>query len=209
VFTLKVSVTSAGLELLKADLTRALPQIKSSHRCEAVARGLGFRTYAALRAASQSPDPIIATANGAAFSAYLLAHGFRVLASPFYRAIGRACVRDGLERTPKLTMFGIGVGPPERKPDGKWENLQERNMRVVESRRILLGEIESFLLSLAFLTRVQSTKTIRRGTNSYWLKHVAENYACTYPEGEQLRPQYVSNGVSGVPTLLGEGSITD
>jgi hypothetical protein len=153
VFTLNVPVTSAGLDLIKADLTRALPQIKSSHRCEAVARGLGFRAYAALRAASQSPDPIIATANGAAFSAYLLAHGFGVLLPPFYRAIGRACVRDVLERTPKLTMFGIGVGPPQRKADGTRENQRECYLRFVESRdrllgssRFLVGRFEHFFI---------------------------------------------------------------
>ena len=52
---------------------------------------------------------------------------------------------------------------------------------------------EQFLLSLAFLARVQPTKTIRPYTNSYWLKHIAENYGCTYPEGHELGPQYVSN----------------
>jgi hypothetical protein len=38
------------------------------------------------------------------------------------------------------------------------------------------------------------TKTIRPGTNSYRLKHIAENYVCRYPEGEVLGPRYVTNG---------------
>ena len=42
---------------------------------------------------------------------------------------------------------------------------------------------------------VRPTKTIRKGTGSYRLKHIAENYACTYPEGEKLGPTYVTNGV--------------
>jgi hypothetical protein len=196
VFTLKVSVTSAGLELIKADLTRALPQIKSSHRCEAVARSLGFRTYAALRVATQSPDSMIATANGAAFSGYLFEHGFGVLPPPFCRAIGRTAIRDVLERTPKLTLWRIGVGRPQRKADGTWENPQECYLRFVRDREMLLNDhaIEQFLRSLAFLARVQPTKTVRSGKSSYELKHIAENYACTYPEGEQLGPMYVSNG---------------
>ncbi|TIU87551.1 MAG: hypothetical protein E5W03_07360, partial [Mesorhizobium sp.] len=50
------------------------------------------------------------------------------------------------------------------------------------------------MLSLALLERVVRTKTIRKGTGSYRSKHIAENYACTYPDGEPLGPHYVPNG---------------
>lgn len=43
--------------------------------------------------------------------------------------------------------------------------------------------------------RVARTRTIRDGTGSYWVKHIAENFDCTYPEGEKLGPHYVPNGV--------------
>jgi hypothetical protein len=87
VFALNIPVTFAGIEAIKADLTRALPEVKSSHRCEAIARGLGFRTYAALLAASRLPVPVFATAQGAAFSAYLADHRFDTRSLPFYRAV--------------------------------------------------------------------------------------------------------------------------
>src|SRR5260370_1447636 len=45
------------------------------------------------------------------------------------------------------------------------------------------------------LWRVQPTKTITSGSGSDRLKHIAENYACTYPEGVKLGPQYVPNGM--------------
>ena len=198
-FTLNISVTSAGLDAIKAELTRTLPKVKSSHRCEAVARGLGFRTYAALLTATRSPGPAIATAHGEAFSAYLADHRFDVPPLPFYRAVARVEIRAVLDRIPKLTMHGIGVGRPRRMEDGKWEDRREHHARVLESREAFLSDhaTEQFLLSLAFLARVQPTKTIRPYTNSYWLKHIAENYGCTYPEGHELGPQYVSNAARG------------
>lgn len=87
-------------------------------------------------------------------------------------------------------------GRPKRKEDGKWEDPREQYARVMESR----GEFfeghaaEEFLLSLAFLSQVHPTKTIRPNTSSYWIKHIAENFVCAYPEGDKLGPQYVSNG---------------
>ena len=70
------------------------------------------------------------------------------------------------------------------------------NARFQDERAKLIEDqaVNSFLTSLAFLTRVRRTKTIRQGTGSYRLKHIAENYACTYPEGEKLGPTYVPNG---------------
>lgn len=196
-FTLAISTTPAAIDAIKADLTRALPDVKSSHRCEAIARGLNFRTYASLLAGARSTSPVVATAQGAAFSAYLLAHGFEVPPLPFYRAVVRVAVRAVLENAPKLTMGGIGVGEPRRKPDGKWEDWRDQQAKFMKDREALLSDyaVEPFLLSLAMLERVKPTKTIRPGTSSYWLKHIAENYACTYPEGNELGPQYVANGV--------------
>ena len=55
--------------------------------------------------------------------------------------------------------------------------------------------IDQVLASLAFVSRVERTKTIRPATNSYWLKHIAESYDCTYPRGDKLGPVYVPNGV--------------
>jgi hypothetical protein len=94
-------------------------------------------------------------------------------------------------------MWGIGVGPPQRKFDGKWEDWRDRNAKFVEARTELVSDsaIGAFLASLAFVARVTRTKTIRHSTGSYRLKHIAENFACTYPEGNQLGPVYVPNGV--------------
>jgi hypothetical protein len=94
-------------------------------------------------------------------------------------------------------VWGIGAGQLQRKSDGTWEDWRDRQAKFAADREELLSghAVEPFLLSLAFLSKVKSTKTIRQGTGSYWLKHIAENYHCTYPEGDSLGPQYVANGV--------------
>jgi hypothetical protein len=197
VFVLMIPTTSDRLEAIKAELTLVLPDVKSSHRCEAIARGLGFATYASALATTKSGSSDTSIVRGDRFTAYLSDHGFDVPATSFYRAAAKAALRDVADRAPKLTIQGISVGGPRRKPDGRWEDFREMNAKFVEARQQLTGDsaAKPFLASLAFLARVTPTKTIRTGTGSYWLKHVAENYACTYPEGGKLGPTYVPNGV--------------
>lgn len=57
------------------------------------------------------------------------------------------------------------------------------------------GYDDAFLACLAYLDNVRPTKTIRPNTNSYALKHRAEKYRSTYPQGEPLGPTYVPNGI--------------
>jgi len=195
-FDLKIPFDQSTLDSIKADLTRFLPHIKSSHRCEAIGRGLGFSTYAAALAASVTDTPVVVTVRGAPFTDYLKRHDFETTPKPFYRAAARTVLSDLAARHPKLTMWGIGVGRPQQKADGKFENAREKYARFLGDRQELVsdGASEAFLLSLAFLARVTPTKTVRKGTGSYWVKHIAENFTCSYPEGEKLGPRYVSNG---------------
>lgn len=194
---LTTAITQPSLASIKSELTKLLPNVKSSHRCEALARGLGYRTYASLLASLQRPEPLVATASGSAFVAYLAEHNFAVKSPPFYRAVALPVLQSVLEAMPTLTMAGVGGGDIQRRSDGKWENWYDREKRTAEWRKDLESEenVEPFLLALAFLARVQKTKTIREGFGSYGIKHIAENYACSYPDGEVLGPQYVSNGV--------------
>lgn len=194
-FTLTIAVNAANLDTIKLALTRALPDVKSSHRCEAIARGLRFRTYASLLEAVRSGGEQVATADGSAFREYLASQDFNVTSPPFYRAVGLAALKSVAESYPRLTDIGIGVGPP-RNRGGYWQTAAEHQAMFAEGRADLVseGSVEAFLLSLAFVQRVERTKTVRPATNSYWLKHIAENYTCSYPDGEELGPRYVSNG---------------
>lgn len=192
-FALEIRLSSAALDQIKQHLRKRLPNVKSMHRCEALARGLGFRTYAAALASSGG---LLATADGAAFATYLASHGFTVSPSELYRAVAVAALHNISEAHPTLTVWGIGAGQPRRKPDGRWETAEEKNQRFRKARADLTsdGTVEAFLTSIAFLQNVPKTKTIRQGTGSYFVKHTAENYPCTFPEGEPLGPQYVPNG---------------
>lgn len=196
VFTLKISLTPTALELLKSELTRSLPEVKSSHRCEALGRSLGFITYAAAKAAAVSAKPPAVAVDGHVFTAYLTDHGFTVSPLPLFHAAAKVALRDIARRTPQLTIWGFGIGRRQREADGKWESSETFARRFVEARADLTDNyaVEPFLLSLALLERVPPTKTIRRGTGSYRSKHLAENYPCTYPGGARLGPRYVPNG---------------
>lgn len=196
-FVLRISVTPPAIDAIKAGLVKSLPDVKSSHRVEALGRGLGFRTYAGLRVAAQSPVPAVAGVTGNSFVTYLKEHGFDVDPAPLYRAAARVAIQGVLERVPRLHVHGIGFGRPQRNGDGSRQTPQQQYAEFLELREECLGDhaAEAFLRSLAFLACVSPTKTIRAGTGSYRLKHVAENYACTYPEGDALGPDYIPNGM--------------
>lgn len=195
-FGLEMPVTTATVSAIKLELTKTLSEVKSMHRCEAIARGLGYRTYSSLLDDSNSTPTALATIDGGAFGAYLQHHGFDVSSLPFYRTTARVAIREAMNKTPKLTAFGIGIGEPRRKPDGTWENSKDLQAKYDREREDLLTDdaVHAFLTSLAFLSRVKRTSTVRPKTNSYWIKHIAENYACTFPEGDKLGPFYVPNG---------------
>jgi hypothetical protein len=192
VFQLSLPVTTSSLDITKLALTKALPEVKSSHRSEAMARGFGYRTHASFLEDARSNKGSIATVDGAAFSDYLVQHGFNVPGSALYRAAAKAALDGVAERFPRLTVAGFGIGDWDPK-----ETAAERRKKFDDYRAELASgsAVEPFLASLAFLWRVKRTKTIRPATNSYWLKHIAENYRCTYSGGEKLGPVYVPNGL--------------
>lgn len=196
-FALITRITPRSLDAMKGYLTRAVPEIKSSHRCEALGRALGFRTYASLLHAATDKSVAEATSNARPFCSYLSEHGFEVSPEHLFRAVASgalALVHDG---EPRLTAWGIGVGERKRKDDGTWESHRDRAHRLASEREALLSESSTvpFLLSLALVSRISATATIRSGTGSYKLKHIAENYTSHYPGGGPLGPVYVSNGL--------------
>jgi hypothetical protein len=48
---MRSNITLADIERIKDALRASLPDVKSSHRVEAIARGLGWHTNASMRAA--------------------------------------------------------------------------------------------------------------------------------------------------------------
>lgn len=195
-FVLKLKLHPADLAAIKAELTRTMPAIKSMHRCEGLARGLGARTYSSLlRQVEKAPGAEV-VANGTVFASYLASKKFEASVVPFYQAVARCALRAVADATPLLTYYGIGVGEPQRKPDGRWEDHRDINASFRRQRDALVeADIGSFLACLALLSRISRTKTVRPSAGSYRLKHIAENFTCRYSDGEDLGPRYVSNGV--------------
>jgi hypothetical protein len=84
------------LDAVKAELARLLPNVKSSHRVEAMARGFDLQSYAALRArlpvclnaSAHSWQSWLLQIDEARFQDYLTAKGFRDLPG---KALQRAC----------------------------------------------------------------------------------------------------------------------
>lgn len=160
--SLSIQLDHPAVNAMKAYMTRTLPDVKSSHRCEGLARGLGYRTYAALIAAPASET---AQADGQAFAEYLAAQGFECPPSQLYRTAAFAALAQVAEQEPRLTAWGIGIGEFQREQNGQWETTGAYNRRRGEARRELIadGAIPRFLLSLALLQRIPPTATIRSG----------------------------------------------
>lgn len=73
---MSLRVSLADVDTLKNSLNRELQQVKSGHVVEALARGLGWNTYAAMRAGLCKGVQVVAT-DGAAFIEFLEARGYR------------------------------------------------------------------------------------------------------------------------------------
>lgn len=185
------------IDWMKADLTKYFPDIKSSHRVEALARALGFKTYASLRAVDLFFDgPIHADVDWAAFNDYLSEKGFRPTAKPLFLAAGRASIRLTLSMKDwdyqNLTREGFGIN----KSHHEGETPQARAERFRKAREDMLSDssVEEFLRSYSVVSRIPKTRTITKKRGAYNLKHIAEKATIFYPDGETSPPQYVCTG---------------
>jgi len=199
---LRITISTNSIAQMKLRLIKALPHVKSSHRVEALARGLGFRTYATLREATRVATTT-AQADATDFCAYLAVHGFAAEAEHFYRAAASVAVSNVLAVEPRLSVWGYGIGRLQRRADGTRETSYQHHARFLEQRAHLMDEdaLDQFLLALGLVQRIPATRTIRTGSGSYRLKHVAENSFCTFPCGMQFGPHYVANGALIVAAL--------
>lgn len=192
---LSVLPTPDVVERLKAGLRKTAPRVKSSHRAEALARGLGFATNAELRERLKSPCPS-RPLDVAAFCDYLAEREFASTPAMLLRAGAYAVVLSEMDRDEQLHLWGWGCGQPQRREDGKWETSPQHYERFLRYREEMksMSVADQVLRSIALLSKVPATKSVRPDTDSYRLKHIAENMTCAFPDGEELGPAYVANG---------------
>jgi hypothetical protein len=182
---------------LKASLRLYFPGVGSSHRLEAASRGLGFQSFAGLSASSRGQIVLSSTPMADRFMNFLEGHDYLGIdPMDFLRAVGLSAIRIVTSQHELLCSRQMGYGQRQRKQGGGWETPREEYARKQKDREELSSQwcVDGFLLSLAFLRRLSSIKTINAKTGSYRLKHIAENYSHYERDFGQIAPTYVSNG---------------
>ena len=171
-------------------MRRELPRVKSSHRVEALARGLGWSTNAAMRA-ELAEAPLPRTVQPDAFVAYLEKHDFAVKGYHFAQAVRRVQIRTVMNAHPELTRHGFGVREERRLSSDEWRRRYEAG----RSEMLEVSAIGEFERALEFLAMLETTKGPTQVFSSYNLKHTAERwYEHRGIEGRWERV-YVSNGM--------------
>lgn len=188
---LSVTITRNDIELLKKEFRDRLPDVKSTHRVELLSRWLGFRTYASLRAALASQKKLRTNVSWGSARVFLESRSDTVSSEPLYVSTVKIALHRIREQLPLLSLVGIGGGSRNTH-----ETHNEYAERFRRSREELYcdSSVKAFLCCTALLSRVGRIKTIS-ASSSYWVKHIAERFPCSYPCGGSLGPSYVPNGV--------------
>lgn len=85
--TTEITLTETKLKALKRSFSVQFPTMKSSHRTELAARGLGFRTYASLLARLRDDGEVTARVTPGPAAAFGEQIGFEVLETDLHDAV--------------------------------------------------------------------------------------------------------------------------
>ena len=186
---MKLHLDADRLPAIKRRLREAFPSSKPSVRIEAFARGVDFKTHAALLSALQT-GPRSVELNDAAFEQYFIAHSVQPAPRTFRRAVIRACIEPLLETNWRLTAHGYGV------PDSYGGSGPLYTEEMARSRAAFFDDrfCDQFELALLFLQNCDRRKTLNRNASSYGMKHTAENISREFGVRTDLG-NYVANGV--------------
>lgn len=191
--SLKILILPNSLEIIREALEIALPAIPPEDLLEATARGLGFHSAAALTMAATHPA-VIAEADGDAFAGYLAKKGHQTSGGAFYDAGALSALDFVARQLPALTSSGVG---PYDTPAAEGREPTSEEVQELGQDRSSLTTMEAvpgFLHSTSFLSHLKKARKIDRDTTSYGLKHLAEQFPVTYPDGSALGSGYVRNG---------------
>lgn len=197
---MRLPITIHDIDSLKRDLKAAYPNVKPTSLVEGTARGLGYNTYASLRATLAS-GPRDVEANDHLFSDYIDQQPENGKAPRgLSRALARIAVRKVLEAHPDLTQRGF---------DDIWakeiegNSFEERKILFAERRKAALsnGAMDEFELAFIYLTKQERRKTLNRDWSTYNLKHSAERLVRQDKLFTHLG-DYVSNGMLIVAAIM-------
>ncbi len=195
-FSKPIYVTIESIESAKIFLRELVPSIKSTHRTEAIARCLSFGSHAALIASLKTENRRVAQIAPDTFVKFLRERKHEVSIRVAYKLLAHLAILNVLEDNHKISMWGYGFRQPQRTKGGKYETPTEQYQRFQRDRNELksTSAAEGFMMCLPLLAEMNVTKTIRSGTGSYTLKHVAEKMPVILPDDEAWTQNYVSNG---------------
>jgi hypothetical protein len=187
---MRISIGLSTIDSLKAEMLQALPHIKSSHRVEAMARGLGWSTNAAMRA-DLAHGTALRTVRSDAFATYLAERHLTAWPRCFVDTVLKALIRAVMDAHPELTHHGFGVYEEQR------ISSQERQTRYETSRAEMLSAraLGEFERGWDFLESLERTKAPTRVFTSYNLKHTAERWHRHRGIEGRWERAYVSNGM--------------
>jgi hypothetical protein len=195
---MKSTVTLTDIEHMKDALRASLPDVKSSHRTEALARGLGWATNASMRAALAAA-PAETSSDEGAFLSYLRQHSFEAPSGSLVRAFAQAGTRRAMDLESELCTFGYRV------PRDRGETPEEAEARFLANRAEMLGEhgVDEFVRAAEFLSKFGRRKSLNRKRTSYGLKHDAERATGDYVANGMLIAAALAMGFSAERTHAG------
>lgn len=194
--TLFLSQTT--LPIIKADLQRAHSNSKSCQRTEALAAGLGCRTYGGLLKSLEA-GAVSANVDNLLYCERLdvpLVDGCGEPSRQLSRAIARGMMHPVLDAQPELTLRGF---------DSIWQgDARELALPMTERRAAFQGRrdeayydgwsADQFELAMLFPSQQAMNKTLNRDASSYRIKHHAEGLSRHFGMFKELG-NYVSNGM--------------
>ncbi|AIB13206.1 hypothetical protein ABAZ39_14680 (plasmid) [Azospirillum argentinense] len=190
---MKTLISLDDVESIKRELIGMLPDFKSSHRVEAMARGLGWGSNAALRA-ELAVGPQTRSPDSRVFSEYLKEHGFQAVK---YGALEEAVVRCKFAGTRSAVEAVMAAEPGLSMNGFRTDDFRKSRQEREDEFRGLREEMPSadgvlqFVRACEFLAQVPRRATVNRTSISYDWKHVAERFHRERGEPDS----YVSNGM--------------
>ena len=210
---MKLPISLREIEYIKDALRKALPDVKSSHRVEAMARGLGWRTHAAMRAALIGGF-VEAKADEDTFVAYLRQHSFYAPRDCLTRALAKAGIRRAMDIEPWLTRVGYStfrepnlhrMGPRSVTPEYRLLVAAERRAMFTKLRAAMLDDlaVDGFVSAVTYLSRFRRRETINSKRSSSRINQDAQKFTKERIENGMLIAAALALGFTAQPTYPG------
>jgi hypothetical protein len=190
---MKAEISLTDVDAVKTELLNLLPEVKSSHRVEAMARGFGWISNAALRAdlARGSMSRVV---DHWAFNEYLEGHGFpHTRPDAIMEAVVRvkfadqkAAIESVMRAEPRLSSLGYRYFDPTQSPQQQKAEFQKHRDGMTSA-----FLVDEFMRACEYLTQRPRRKSVNKSVTSYHWKHEAERLH----QGRSGGTNYVANGM--------------